>query len=87
MELDLLFAKNRIKPPSVDAMIQDVGANLTELTISKAMFSDVVDRARQIGWTSDPYDQIIVANAMADGAELITADETILNHFADAVWD
>jgi PIN domain nuclease of toxin-antitoxin system len=37
-------------------------------------------------WTRDPFDRLIVANAMADGAPLITADETILANFRDAVW-
>jgi PIN domain nuclease of toxin-antitoxin system len=35
---------------------------------------------------SSTFDRLIVANAMADGAQLLTADETILANFNDAVW-
>jgi PIN domain nuclease of toxin-antitoxin system len=57
-----------------------------DLTQSETSFADVIDAARTFAWTRDPFDRLIVANAMADGVRLLTADETILRHFADAVW-
>lgn len=43
--------------------------------------------ARLLGWTRDPFDRLIVAHAQANGALLLTADETIRRHFPDARWD
>jgi len=51
-----------------------------------AAFGDVVAAARTFAWTREPFDRLIVANAMADGVRLPTADEHILQHFRDAVW-
>jgi PIN domain nuclease of toxin-antitoxin system len=56
------------------------------LSRSSAPFVAVVDAARTFGWTRDPFDRLIVANAIADGVRLLTADETILRHFSNAVW-
>jgi PIN domain nuclease of toxin-antitoxin system len=57
-----------------------------DLTRSAASFVDVVAAARTLAWTRDPFDRLIVANAMADGVRLLTADEHILRHFRDGVW-
>lgn len=86
MELDHLVEHRRIKPSSIEAMIRVVADDFPGLSQSSASFSSVVDKARTIGWTRDPFDRLIVANAMADGARLITADEKIRTHFKDAVW-
>ncbi len=56
------------------------------LEVSQTPFSTIVRAARTFAWTRDPFDQLIVANAMADGVRLITADQTILTNFKDAVW-
>ena len=43
--------------------------------------------ARSLGWTRDPFDRLIVAHALADGAILLTKDETIRRNCPDARWD
>lgn len=53
---------------------------------SQATFDLVIAAARTFSWTRDPFDRLIVANAMADRVRLLTADELILRHFKDAVW-
>jgi len=37
-------------------------------------------------WTRDPFDRIIVGNAAAENAVLITKDNSILEHYEHAVW-
>ncbi len=54
--------------------------------VSARPLIDIIKAARTFAWTRDPFDRLIVANAMADGARLVTADETIRRHFAGAVW-
>jgi len=83
-EYEVLLEKGRFKDPA-DALMADLH-DQTGLTISDAGFEMIVARARSFAWTRDPFDRLIVANAMADGARLLTADQLILANFADAVW-
>ncbi len=68
----------------------DVVAGLSEtmgLTVSQSPFADVVQRSLTLSWTRDPFDRLIVANAMTDGARLLTFDDRIHKHFKNALWD
>jgi len=57
------------------------------LRVCDLSFSRVVDAARDDGWTRDPFDRLIVANAKANGlAYLISADEDIRKNYQRAVW-
>lgn len=57
------------------------------LRLSTAPFPAVVHAARDLTWTRDPFDRLIVATAVSDGADLLTADETLLAHAPGAFWD
>jgi PIN domain nuclease of toxin-antitoxin system len=84
MELETLHESGKLKNDPdrlVEVVRRDFG-----LGGSAAAFADVIASARTFAWTRDPFDRLIVANAMADGARLLTADETILANFKDAVW-
>lgn len=48
--------------------------------------SPMVELELLLSWTRDPFDRLIVANALADGADLVTADERIRQHTDIAVW-
>jgi PIN domain nuclease of toxin-antitoxin system len=84
LELEILHEIGRLGPQP-DHVLADLAQHL-ELTVSEAPFDRVVGAARTFAWTRDPFDRLIVANAMADGARLLTADETILANFSGAVW-
>lgn len=50
-------------------------------------FPAVAQQALSVGWTADPFDRIIVAQAKANhDAPLITADTQIRRHYDSAVW-
>lgn len=49
-------------------------------------FATVVEHAQGITWTRDPFDRLIVAQAIAASAKLITHDATIREHFSGAIW-
>jgi PIN domain nuclease of toxin-antitoxin system len=85
LELEILHEIGRLKatPDRVLEMVRAMG----ELGLSETSFADVADCARTLSWTRDPIDRLVSAHAMTDGAKLLTADKTILSHFADAVWD
>ena len=84
MELETLWEGGKLKnqPARIlTAVESSFGASRSE-----ASFDSVVEAARTFGWSRDPFDRLIVANAMADGVRLLTADDHILRHFRDAVW-
>ena len=83
-ELEILFELGRVRESSaavVSSLDREIG-----LAVCDTPFAEILDRARTFAWTRDPFDRLIIANAMADGAQLLTADETILANFKDAVW-
>jgi PIN domain nuclease of toxin-antitoxin system len=84
MELETLFEARKLK--SEPDQLLHILEREHALTRSDARFDSIIDAARTFAWTRDPFDRLIVANAMADGVRLITADQTILTNFRDAVW-
>ena len=84
MELETLHEAGKLKTEP-DRLVRVVEREFG-LSVSRAVFAEVIASARGFAWTRDPFDRLIVANAMADGARLVTADATILAHFEGAVW-
>ncbi len=84
MELETLHERGRLKTDP-ERLLDAVDDDFNFLR-SEARFGAVIDAARSFAWTRDPFDRLIVANAMADGSRLLTADATILANFKDAVW-
>ncbi len=84
-ELDILYEIRRTK-----ILWNGVRADLEYelgLRVCNLPFSRIIEAARQEGWTRDPFDRIIVANAKANGlAYLISADEDIRKNYQRAVW-
>ena len=66
-------------------MLADL-AGLTGLVLSNAPFAAVVNQARALTWTRDPFDRLIAGAALADGAGLVTADRQILENLPGAIW-
>ena len=83
-EYEILIELERVREPA-DVFVADL-AERHGVDLSVASFQGIVARARSFAWTRDPFDRLIVANAMADGARLLTADAMILDNFKDAVW-
>jgi len=84
LELALLEETCRIR-----ARAQTIFAELQEsvaLSICDLPFAEVCITALQQKWTRDPFDRLIVAQAFARSARLITKDRFIRRHFKDAVW-
>lgn len=85
LELEYLHGMGRVRVGS-RGVIDDLRARIG-LKASPASFTSIIEHARGISWTRDPFDRIIVATAIADDVDLITRDATILTHFARARWD
>lgn len=84
LELKVLSEIGRLQNPP--AAILTRLYDQASVTPSAAAFAEVVAAAATFAWTRDVFDRLIVANAMADGARLLTADQHILDNFRDAVW-
>lgn len=67
----------------------DIVADLRErigLSASTETFGAVVAAAASLHWTRDPFDRLIVADALASGASLITKDAGIRDQCRHALW-
>jgi PIN domain nuclease of toxin-antitoxin system len=84
LELEFLHEIGRLKPTAsklVALLAGDIGLRVCDLP-----FRTVVDHAIAEGWTRDPFDRLIVANAKAAGAALVTKDERMRDHYSRTVW-
>ncbi len=85
LELEMLYEIKRAPRPWHDIqskLRQEIGLRVCDLS-----FDMVISAALYEGWTRDPFDRIIVANAKANGlAYLISADEDIRKNYQRAVW-
>lgn len=82
LEIQYLYELNKITyPASVihSSLSKDIG-----LRVSQLSFEIVVSYASEIKWTRDPFDRIIVAQAQASAAPLLTADKIIQKNFLNA---
>ncbi|GLK47899.1 hypothetical protein GCM10017620_08720 [Brevundimonas intermedia] len=85
VEIEILIEIGRVKLKTADLLLRDLQDRL-DLSLSDASTAAVSEAACRFAWTRDPFDRLIVANAVVDGAKLITADQVILRHFHQAVW-
>jgi len=49
-------------------------------------FTRIIQSAKSLRWTRDPFDRLIVGQAVASGLGLITKDRQIRKYFAGAFW-
>ena len=48
--------------------------------------NELIDKALPLHWTRDPFDRLIVAEAIYYQAKLLTKDKLIRDNFDGAVW-
>lgn len=56
------------------------------LAMDQPPLAAITGRARELSWTRDPFDRLIVANALHAGGRLVTKDALILKHCKAALW-
>jgi PIN domain nuclease of toxin-antitoxin system len=84
LELQLLYEIKRLKATAVkvvERLSVEIGLSVCQLP-----FASVVDHALDQAWVRDPFDRLIVANASANDAPLITKDEHIRRHYRQSIW-
>jgi PIN domain nuclease of toxin-antitoxin system len=84
LELELLHEIGRLRIPAltvVGTLATDIGLRVCELP-----FKTVVECALKENWGRDPFDRLIVANAKAAEAPLVTKDARIRRHYSRVIW-
>ena len=84
LELQYMYEIDRINVRP-DEVISDMSHRLG-LRVCDKNFASIVEKSLQLGWTQDPFDRIIVANALSNQDLLVTKDSIILQHYPNAKW-
>lgn len=84
LELQYLHEIGRVNP-TVDTIINELSQRVG-LSVCPKPFDAVIYDALKIAWTRDPFDRMIVAHAGLNHDVLVTADQSIHNHYPRATW-
>ena len=84
LELAYLHEIERLKVGGAD-IIGDL-ATRVGLTTSDQSLLSMVQAAAGLTWTRDPFDRLIVADALAANCTLLTKDASIRKHVLIARW-
>jgi PIN domain nuclease of toxin-antitoxin system len=84
LELSYLHEIGRLTIGGAD-MIADLRHRIG-LQRSDLAFDSLVRTAATLTWTRDPFDRLIVADALVAGGALVTKDRTIHDHTTIALW-
>ena len=84
LELTFLGEIDRITA-SAREIVDDLGQRIG-LERSTSSFRDVVGAAHRLSWTRDPFDRLIVGDAVATSSQLVTKDRHIREQCDFAVW-
>jgi PIN domain nuclease of toxin-antitoxin system len=84
LELQYLYEIQRITDDASE-IVFDLSDRIG-LKICDKNFNTIISGAVGFLWTRDPFDRIIVSNASINKNMLVTKDQTILEHYENAVW-
>ncbi len=84
LELEYLRETGRISVGS--ALILETLARAVGLILCDLSFLDVVIESVRQAWTRDPFDRLIVAQAVTRNAPLLTKDRSLIEHYPRAFW-
>jgi PIN domain nuclease of toxin-antitoxin system len=83
LELEYLFEIKRLRVPAariVSSLTTEIGLKVCDMP-----FSEVVQNALEERWTRDPFDRLIVGQARANSAVLITRDRLMQRRYSRAM--
>ena len=84
LELQYLYEIGRVATPAA-AVRQDLVERIG-LRLADTSFPRVIEEALAQSWTRDPFDRLIVAQAIVEKRRLLTADENMQKHCRAAFW-
>jgi len=84
LELEFLREIGRLTV-GAHAVVEELRGRIG-LEVCDLDFARVVASARELTWTRDPFDRMIVGHAVAAGRGLLTKDRSIRRRFRAAFW-
>ena len=84
LELEFLREIGRLTV-GAHAVIEDLRGRIG-LEVCDLDFRRIVASGRELTWTRDPFDRVIVGHAIAAGRGLVTKDRSIRRRFRAALW-
>jgi len=84
LELQLLHEIKRLRAVAlkvIERLSSEIG-----LAVCRLPFTSVIEHAVEQSWTRDPFDRLIVAQASANDAALVTKDREIREHYKRSIW-
>ncbi len=85
LELQYLFETGRVSEPAAPVLAEL--ADALGLELCDLPFATVVRNAAALDWARDPFDRLIVGQAEARQATLVTKDRTIRENCPRVAWD
>ena len=86
VELEIQYLNEIGRFRDEPSRVLGVLANDLGVSVSPAPFARVIACAQGLTWTQDVFDRLIAAQALHDGAVLVTRDRRIRENFSAAVW-
>lgn len=84
LELTYLHEIERLKVGGAD-IVGDLQSRIG-LAVSEQSLVSVVRSTASLSWTRDPFDRLIVGDAIAANCPLLTKDQTMRSHTTLARW-
>jgi PIN domain nuclease of toxin-antitoxin system len=85
LELEMLREKGVLKI-GAEAMVGDLAQSIG-LSVCQLPMSRIIQHSLSLGWTRDPGDRLIVANAIAaNESPLVSSDRMIKEHYRNTIW-
>ncbi len=84
LELQLLHEIKRLRAAAVK-VIERLSSEIG-LAVCGLPFTSVLELALKQSWTRDPFDRLIVAQASANDAVLVTKDGEIRGNYRRSIW-
>ncbi len=84
LELEFLYEIGRLnyKHNQIVASLSDT----IDLKVCNLSFAPIVKEATKLSWTRDPFDKLIVANAICNSSKLLSRDRKIRDNFSMGIW-
>jgi PIN domain nuclease of toxin-antitoxin system len=86
VQLELAYLREVGRLAAEPALIVETLAESIGLALCDLPFARVVLESIRMNWTRDPFDRLIVAQAISRGAPLLSKDDGIRQHYERAVW-
>ena len=84
LELEFLYEIGRLNYKH-DEILASLSESI-DLKICNLSFAAIAKEATEHSWTRDPFDRLIVANAICNDSLLLSRDRKIRDNYTKVVW-